>query len=511
MDDVKKDEEGDKPQENDSQLKHDNDTKKDSQEDQQEERTLINIADQLVEKEGSIDDSENHDQADNETEEGIVEDKLDGEPPKVPTELLIENEDVIDNTNKEGSLNKTEMPVEVVSTDDEVVALLTAMGMGESEAVNLIVGQKEDDEIQKIVLPSIELSENALEQFAVDHEEPVLGFQTIFQRIGDLKDGITTIETEVATTLVNWVQTLREDLIEVRTSIGHHFAVKLKMKMFKKFVEKTYEDILVKEFEHIENRALNELTKRLSENFNNARTNVATAETGLSHSVGEQERIVRSYLTTIEDEANELRDSRMDLIKDIEVKDAQIDRLNEQVRTAGATSELQRELKVKKDELVFLKKQVEEREKERLQLASQITELSALRTALNRRNEEIDSQKSTIQTLRKRVSEFEGKLEAQSHELTTLEQKEQTISSLEDTIGNQRAKILELTEQLDMIKSDLDSKGLRTQKIMEQADSISNLKAEISKLTAKLSTARTEIDLLQELRETVSDRAGRHP
>ena len=71
MDDVRKDEEGDTPQEKDSQLKRDNDTKKDSQEDQLDEEPLINLADHLVEKEGSIDESENRDQTDNETEEGV--------------------------------------------------------------------------------------------------------------------------------------------------------------------------------------------------------------------------------------------------------------------------------------------------------------------------------------------------------------------------------------------------------------------------------------------------------
>lgn len=404
-------------------------------------------------------------------------------------------------------LEETETSPKEISTDNEVITLLTAMGMNKEEAVKVISGPKEEggESIQKIVLPSIELSDEIIEQIAVSPEEPVLGFQTIFQRIIDLKVGIDSLESEVASTLVSWIQQLRDDLIEVRTSIGQHFAEKLKMKMFQKFVEKTYEDILLKEFEKIESRSRKELTQRLSENFLKTRTNVAKAETSLSQSVEEQENVVRSYLSTLERESEDLRENRIELKAELEVKDAQIDRLQAQTRGTGEVGELERELKVRRDEITLLKKQVEEREKERIELASKLTDLSALRTGLQRRDQQLETQKSTITNLRNRLSELEGKLEAQRHDLETLSEKEQLIATLEEKLTGRRAKILELTEQLDAMQAALATGDIRAQKIHEQTEIIDELRKQISKLTAELSTARSEIELLHGLRQTADE------
>ncbi|MFQ6124805.1 MAG: hypothetical protein ACE5R6_09420 [Candidatus Heimdallarchaeota archaeon] len=450
-------------------------------------------------------DEDSHSEPNEKTEEVVQEEKSKEESQDKELKEIA----IIPNESEESieELEETDTSPKEIAPDDEVIALLTAMGMAKEEAIRVISGPKEEGEesIQKIVLPSIELSDEIFEQFAVTPEEPVLGFKTIFQRIGDLKVGIDSLESEVASTLVSWVQQLREDLVEVRTSIGQHFAEKLKMKMFKKFVEKTYEDILLKEFEKIESNSLKELTQHLSENFFKTRANVAKAETSLSRSVEEQENVVRSYLSTLEREIEDLREIRTELKADLEVKDAQIERLQAQTRGTGSVGELERELKVRKDEITLLKKQVEEREKERIELASKLTDLSALRTGLQRRDKQLETHKSTITNLRNRLSELEGKLEAQRHDLETLSEKEQIIATLEEKLTDRRAKILELTEQLDAMQAALATGDKRAQKIHEQTETIDELRKQISKLTAELSTAHSEIELLQGIQQKADE------
>ncbi|MFX0163444.1 MAG: hypothetical protein ACFE68_08990, partial [Candidatus Hodarchaeota archaeon] len=334
-------------------------------------------------------------------------------------------------------------------SDKEAKELLTTMGLSEVEVDQWVQDMKKG-EIGPF--PVITVDDEKVEKSLpkLDLERPFEGVGGTLDKLTELVESIRKLESGLILNLTEWIREIKEKILSLKQEITTQFIERLKLRMFKKFIEKSYEDAVISSFEPLETETLSEYINRLGKIFREYKEDITVTEEVLRKTIVEQEKLMREHVALLKKEEQEL----IKQIKLLESKVGSADEVLELREDLARVEEENKGLKMRMHDLENIKENLEE-------------ELGKLRGAGDAVEEHIAK-----------------------------------IRELDEKLGEIRIAKTRLEEELKRTKIDLDESS----RLLDAADAeIESLKSELvslrPKATEELESVRKKLEEMQKLEE----------
>ncbi|MHA1934614.1 MAG: hypothetical protein ACW97A_04990 [Candidatus Thorarchaeota archaeon] len=336
---------------------------------------------------------------------------------------------------------------------------------------------------------------------AAAEEGAVAGFDALLHKLETLRGDISSLQRGVVGVFAAQLLTFRGKVVELKSRISEEMVEKLRMQFFKSFIETTFVDIVDNEFAALEKDLVDKIVEQTQERFKEFAQRVRESEMGLRSAIVEQQDIVRSFMTSLEEDTissqTVLSDKQVEISKlEIEIRSLQ-SKLDESKSIDAATEEFTRKVAdletevstlkqdiFKKDELVASRTQEAEEAKKNLQ---------ELEMKLGETQSELDVYKSEEVKATASTAASDAEIESLQSKLALIEA---TLEEKRTEADTHSSEVKDLELQLsDLIKEKKEVDEL-AQSRLKELDGVQDKIAEVKNLEERI------YDLEQELKET---------
>ncbi|MHA2200638.1 MAG: hypothetical protein ACXABN_12205 [Candidatus Thorarchaeota archaeon] len=401
------------------------------------------------------------------------------------------------------------MPPDKKLTDKEKSALDDALKgavLSDSELEKFAEGVDESGEVVMPVEDGEDLiSAAALALDFVDHletsaprevpgdEDAVAGFDALLKKLETLRADISSLQRGVVGVFAAQLLTFRGNVVEMKTRISEEMVDRLRMKFYKEFIETMFVDIVDSEFSALEKELVDKIVEQTQERFKEFALRVRESEVDLRRTIVEQQDIVRSFMTSLEEETVAQRTELAEKQTEVTKLEVEIRSLQSKVDTTKATgvakeeyerriSSLEEEVKDLKDDLLLKDALVETRTRNTETARAEIEEL---KIKIGEAKSEIEVYKEEA-ALAKPISEkTEAEIEALQSKIELLETTLEDKRKEADTVA---ASIKQLETQIVDLEGDKTNAEKVAQDRLDELDGLADKIAEVKALDEKIHT-----------------------
>jgi Pyruvate/2-oxoacid:ferredoxin oxidoreductase gamma subunit len=382
-------------------------------------------------------------------------------------------------------------------TDKEKTALddaLKGAALSDSELKRLAEGVDETGETVMPVedgedlisaatfaLDFVENLETSAPREATGEEDAVSGFDALLRKLETLRADISSLQRGVVGVFAAQLLTFRGNVVDLKTRISEEMVERLRMKFYKQFIESMFVDIVDSEFSALEKELVDKIVEQTQERFKEFALRVRESEVDLRRTIVEQQDIVRSFMTSLEEETVAQR-------TELAEKQAEITKLETEIRSLQSKVDSSMVMGVAKEEAALAKPQTEKTEAEIEALNSKI---ELIETTLEEKRKEGDAAAATIKQLETQVEDLRAEKAAAEKETAS------RLAEIESMQGR-FAEVKDLDEKIHTLEKDLkeakeQAKIVEMQKeAFEKATRLMEKERDMALQQRELSEARTQ-------------------
>ncbi|MHA1951079.1 MAG: hypothetical protein ACW987_14580, partial [Candidatus Thorarchaeota archaeon] len=311
-----------------------------------------------------------------------------------------------------------------------------AEGVDESGEVIMPVEDGEDlISAAALALDFVEHLETSAPRVIPGDEDAVAGFDALLIKLETLRADISSLQRGVVGVFASQLLTFRGNVVDLKSRISEEMVDRLRMKFYKEFIETMFVDIVDSEFSALEKELVDKIVEQTQERFKEFALRVRESEVDLRRTIVEQQDIVRSFMTSLEEETVAQRTELAEKQTEVTKLEMEIRTLQSQVDTTKATG-------VAKDEYERRVSTLEE-------------EVKDLRDDVLLKDALIETRTRNAEEARKEVEEFKIKIgELQSE----IEVYKEEAALAKPTSEKTEAEIEALQSKIEMLETTLEDK-----------------------------------------------------
>lgn len=403
-----------------------------------------------------------------------------------------------DNLSEEEKATMQDFLKKASMTEDEIRML--AEGVDESgEFVNPIDDSGELTSAAALALEFVESMESSeAPTTEIEDGDAVEGFDALLKKLEALRSDISSLQRGVVGVFAAQLLSFRGKVVELRHRISDEMVERLRMQFFKQFIEATFVEIVDTEFAALEKDLVDKIVEQTQERFKEFASKIRDSSNELRQTIMQQQDIVRSFMSTLEEESAAQRQELLD--KDMEIRRLQeeIRKLQSEVDTGIASGTTREEIVRKVDDL---EQDIEE-------LNEQIYRKDNL---LEQKNQEIATYKANNEEMKIRIGELQTQIEVYKAEQSVkqpsegvpsaeFEALEAKISLLEKALADKRTESEELSSKLREVERRAEEAEKEkthaekdAQKRLEELESVQDRISEVQDLEEKVYNLENEV------------------
>ncbi len=392
---------------------------------------------------------------------------------------------------------------EAVLSDSELEKF--AEGVDESGEVVMPVEDGEDlISAAALALDFVEHLETSAPKELTGDEDAVAGFDALLKKLETLRADISSLQRGVVGVFAAQLLMFRGNVVDLKTRISEEMVERLRMKFYKDFIETMFVDIVDAEFSALEKELVDKIVEQTQERFKEFALRVRESEVDLRRTIVQQQDIVRSFMTSLEEETVAQRTELAEKQAEVTKLEIEIRNLQSQVDTSKATgiakeeferriASLEEEVKDLKDDLLLKDALIETRTRNAETARKEVEELKI----------ELSETKSQIDVYKEEAALAKPQSEKSAAEIDALQSK---IDLLEATIDEKRkegetvaAKIKELETKITDLEGEKSNSEKVAQERLDELSSLSDKIAEVKTMDEKIHNLEKELKDTQEV------------
>jgi len=349
-----------------------------------------------------------------------------------------------------------------------------------------------------LALDFVEHLETSAPRELTGDEDAVAGFDALLKKLETLRADISSLQRGVVGVFAAQLLTFRGNVVDLKTRISEEMVERLRMKFYKEFIETMFVDIVDSEFSALEKDLVDKIVEQTQERFKEFALRVRESEVDLRRTIVEQQDIVRSFMTSLEEETVAQRTELAEKQAEVTKLEVEIRKLQSQVDTTKATgvgraeyerriTSLEEEVKDLKDDLLLKDALVESRTRNTEMARKEVEELQL----------KLSEAKSAIEVYKEEAALAKPKSEKTGAEIAALQSK---IELLESTLETKRkegdvaaAKIKELDTRIVDLQGDKTDAEKVAQERLDELNSLADKIAEVKEMDEKIHTLERQI------------------
>ncbi len=389
-----------------------------------------------------------------------------------------------------------------VLSDSELERL--AEGVDESGETVMPVEDGEDlISAAALALDFVDHLETSAPREIAGDEDAVAGFDALLKKLETLRADISSLQRGVVGVFAAQLLTFRGNVVDLKSRISEEMVERLRMKFYKQFIESMFVDIVDSEFSALEKELVDKIVEQTQERFKEFALRVRESEVDLRRTIVEQQDIVRSFMTSLEEETVAQRTELAEKQAEVTKLELEVRSLQSKVDTGMAMgvakeeyerriTSLEEEVKDLKDDVLLKDALVEKRTQNTEEARKEVEELTF---KLGEAMSQIDVYKEEAALAKPMTEKTEAEIEALGSKIelleTTLEERRKEGDSFASTISQLETQIQDLTEE----------KTGAEQQAAERLAEIENMQsrfAEVKDMDEKIHTLEREIKTAKE-------------
>jgi hypothetical protein len=398
---------------------------------------------------------------------------------------------------------------------DEVHIQGMAQGLDDADPVMMPVDSSDDllsaAAVALEFVEGMEIPEGR--ESSLDAGEAVAGFDALLRKLENLRSDISSLQRGVVGVFAAQLLTFRGKVVELKSRISEEMVERLRMKFFKSFIEATFVDIVDNEFAALERDLVDKIVEQTQERFKEFAQRVRESELDLRTTIVEQQDIVRSFMSTLEEDG-------MSLQTGLSEKDAEIAKLERDIKalqsvvdksktTDAATEEMARKLKEYDDKVEALKQDIVKKDasiKARTEeLDSVRAEANDLRLKYKESVSQLDVYKSEAEAAKTASTKSDAEYEAIEAKIAlvekALEEKRLEADKSQAQIVELERKVESLVKEKEAADAESQSRLNELNAVQDKIKSIKDMEQKIYDLEGELKTTQDKIPLVEMQKE----------
>ncbi|MHA2071653.1 MAG: hypothetical protein ACW985_07685 [Candidatus Thorarchaeota archaeon] len=398
---------------------------------------------------------------------------------------------------------------------DEVHIQGMAQGLDDSEPVMMPVDSSDDllsaAAVALEFVEGMEIPEGR--ESPLDAGEAVAGFDALLRKLENLRSDISSLQRGVVGVFAAQLLTFRGKVVELKSRISEEMVERLRMKFFKSFIEATFVDIVDNEFAALERDLVDKIVEQTQERFKEFAQRVRESELDLRTTIVEQQDIVRSFMSTLEEDG-------MSLQTGLSEKDAEIAKLERDIKALqsmvdktktadAATEEMARKLKEYDDKVESLKQDIVKKDasiKARTEELDNVrAEANDLRMKFKESESQLDVYRSEAEAAKTASTKSDAEYEALEAKLALVDKALEEKRAEADT---SQAAILDLKRQAESLVKEKEAADAESQSrldelnaVQDKIKSIKDMEQQIYDLEGELKTTHEKIPTIEMQKE----------
>jgi myosin heavy subunit len=292
--------------------------------------------------------------------------------------------------------------------------------------------------------------------------------------------------------------TFRGNVVDLKSRISEEMVERLRMKFYKQFIESMFVDIVDSEFSALEKDLVDKIVEQTQERFKEFALRVRESEVDLRRTIVEQQDIVRSFMTSLEEETvaqrTELAEKQSEITKlEVEIRNLQ-SKVDAGMVMGVAKEEYERritsleeEVKDLKDDILLKDALVEKRTSNMEEARKEVEELT----------HKLTEAMSEIEVYKEEAALAKPQTEKTEAEIAALNSK---IELLEDTLEEKRKEgdttastIKQLETQIEDLKQEKAGAEKEAAERLVEIESMQSRFAEVQEMDEKIHTLEREL------------------
>ncbi len=350
-----------------------------------------------------------------------------------------------------------------------------------------------------LALDFVEHLETSAPREVTGEEDAVAGFDALLRKLETLRADISSLQRGVVGVFAAQLLTFRGNVVDLKTRISEEMVERLRMKFYKQFIESMFVDIVDAEFSALEKELVDKIVEQTQERFKEFALRVRESEVDLRRTIVEQQDIVRSFMTSLEEETVAQRTELAEKQTEVTKLETEIRRLQAQVDDTKATgverteyerriSSLEEEVKDLKDDLLLKDALIETRtrsiETARAETEELRSKLAETESRIEVYRQEAALAKPEFEKTAAEVDALQSKIELLE---TSLEEKRKETDTIVATIKGLETKIVDLEGE----KANIEKIA---QERLDELNSLQDKIAEVKAMDEKIHNLEKEVN-----------------
>lgn len=334
-------------------------------------------------------------------------------------------------------------------------------------------------------------------------EDAVAGFDALLRKLETLRSDISSLQRGVVGVFAAQLLSFRGNVVDLKSRISEEMVERLRMKFYKQFIESMFVDIVDSEFAALEKDLVDKIVEQTQERFKEFALRVRESEVDLRRTIVEQQDIVRSFMTSLEEETVAQR-------TELAEKQAEITKLELEVRSLQGKVDTGMAMGVAKEEY---ERRIASLEEEVKDLKDDILLKDAL---VEKRTQSIEDARKEVEELKLELGEARSQIEVYKEEAALAKpQSEKTeaeiealkskVDLLESTLEERRkagdvsvGAIKDLETQIEDLKSEKAAAEKEAAERLAEIESMQSRFAEVKEMDEKIHTLERELKVVTE-------------
>jgi myosin heavy subunit len=382
-------------------------------------------------------------------------------------------------------------------SDEELRKL--AEGVDESGETVMPVENGEDlVSAAALALDFVDHLETSAPRELTGDEDAVAGFDALLKKLETLRADISSLQRGVVGVFAAQLLTFRGNVVDLKTRISEEMVERLRMKFYKQFIESMFVDIVDSEFSALEKDLVDKIVEQTQERFKEFALRVRESEVDLRRTIVEQQDIVRSFMTSLEEETAAQRTELAEKQSEVTKLELEIKKLQSQVDTGMAMgvqrteyerriTSLEEEVKDLKDDLLLKDALIEKRTQN---IEDARKEVEELKLELSEAKSQIDVYKEEAALAKPQTEKHEAEIEALNSKVELLET---TLEERRKDEGTTTATIKQMETQIEDLQAEKAAAEKEAAERLAEIEGMQGRFAEVKEMDEKIHTLERDL------------------
>lgn len=395
-----------------------------------------------------------------------------------------------------------------VLSDSEIERL--AEGVDEAGETVMPVENGEDlISAAALALDFVEHLETSAPREMTGDEDAVAGFDALLKKLETLRADISSLQRGVVGVFAAQLLTFRGNVVDLKTRISEEMVERLRMKFYKQFIESMFVDIVDSEFAALEKELVDKIVEQTQERFKEFALRVRESEVDLRRTIVEQQDIVRSFMTSLEEETVAQRTELAEKQAEVTKLELEVRKLQSQVDTGVAMgvqreeyerriTSLEEEVKDLKDDLLLKDALVEKRTQS---IEESRKEVEDLKLQLKESNSQIEVYKEEAALAKPKTEKTEAELEGLKSKIelleTTLEERRAADGEAASSIKSLETQIEDLKQEKAAAEKEAAGRLAEIEGMQGRFSEVKEMDEKIHSLEREAKTAADELKIIE--------------